>query len=55
MGSSLARLQRDHGGRAAASGPPAASTLLIATGFECSYPTVQGGKRRDELEETRHY
>jgi beta-glucosidase/6-phospho-beta-glucosidase/beta-galactosidase len=55
MGSSLAQLQRDHGGRVAASGPPPGSTLLIATGLECSYPTVQGGKRRDELEGTRHY
>ena len=30
-------------------------TFMIATGLECSYPTVQGGKRRDELEETGHY
>ena len=30
-------------------------TYMVATGFECSYPTVQGGKRRDELEGTRHY
>ena len=30
-------------------------TYMIATGLECSYPTVQGGKRRDELEGTRHY
>lgn len=29
--------------------------MLLATGFECSYPTVQGGKRRDELQSTRHY
>ncbi len=29
--------------------------FMIATGLECSYPTVQGGKRRDELEETGHY
>lgn len=27
----------------------------MATGLECSYPTVQGGKRRDELESTLHY
>jgi beta-glucosidase/6-phospho-beta-glucosidase/beta-galactosidase len=30
-------------------------TIIIATGIECSYPKVQGGKRRDQLEETRHY
>ena len=30
-------------------------TYMIATGIECSYPTVQGGRRRDELEETGHY
>ncbi|HTJ03895.1 MAG TPA: family 1 glycosylhydrolase [Caldimonas sp.] len=30
-------------------------TYVIATGIECSYPTVQGGKRRDELAETGHY
>jgi beta-glucosidase/6-phospho-beta-glucosidase/beta-galactosidase len=29
--------------------------LLFATGIECSYPTVQGGTRRDQLEETGHY
>ena len=30
-------------------------TFMIATGLECSYPTVQGGQRRDELESTGHY
>ena len=30
-------------------------TFMIATGIECSYPTVQGGRRRDELESTGHY
>lgn len=30
-------------------------TVMLATGIECSYPTVQGGRRRDQLEETRHY
>ena len=30
-------------------------TFMMATGLECSYPTVQGGKRRDELESTGHY
>lgn len=29
--------------------------MMIATGLECSYPTVEGGKRRDELESTGHY
>jgi beta-glucosidase/6-phospho-beta-glucosidase/beta-galactosidase len=32
-----------------------APVYMIATGIECSYPTVQGGKRRDELQETGHY
>ncbi len=30
-------------------------TIMLATGIECSYPKVEGGKRRDQLEETRHY
>ena len=29
-------------------------SFLLATGIECSYPTVDG-RRRDQLEETRHY
>ncbi len=29
--------------------------IIFATGIEGSYPTVQGGERRDQLEETRHY
>jgi len=29
--------------------------VMIATGIECSYPKVQNGKRRDQLQETRHY
>jgi len=29
--------------------------LRFATGLECSYPKVQHGRRRDELEETGHY
>ena len=28
---------------------------MITTGLECSYPTVEGGRRRDELEATGHY
>lgn len=35
--------------------PRAVGSVMLATGFECSYPTVQHGKRRDELESTRHY
>lgn len=30
-------------------------TIMLATGIECSYPKVENGKRRDQLEETRHY
>ncbi len=29
--------------------------FLFATGIECSYPTIAGGRRRDQLAETRHY
>jgi beta-glucosidase/6-phospho-beta-glucosidase/beta-galactosidase len=54
----LQQLQRHWGGaltrvdeHPATQGP----TYMIATGFECSYPTVQGGRRRDQLAETRHY
>lgn len=38
-----------------ASMPRSVKSVMLATGFECSYPTVQHGKRRDELEGTRHY
>jgi beta-glucosidase/6-phospho-beta-glucosidase/beta-galactosidase len=38
-----------------ASGARPGATLMMTTGIECSYPTVQGGRRRDELEGTRHY
>jgi beta-glucosidase/6-phospho-beta-glucosidase/beta-galactosidase len=31
------------------------NTVMFATGIECSYPKVDGGKRRDQLAETRHY
>ena len=30
-------------------------TFMMTTGIECSYPTVQGGKRRDQMEECGHY
>lgn len=54
------RLQELQGGAvplARLDGHPATRkpTYMIATGLECSYPTVQGGRRRDELEETGHY
>jgi beta-glucosidase/6-phospho-beta-glucosidase/beta-galactosidase len=29
--------------------------IMFATGVECSYPTIDGGKRRDLLQETGHY
>ena len=33
-----------------------ASGFIFATGIECSYPTIEGGRwRRDEMESTRHY
>lgn len=32
------------------------SEFMFATGIECSYPTINGGRwRRDQLEETGHY
>lgn len=31
------------------------SNILFATGIECSYPKVEGGRRRDQLAETKHY
>jgi beta-glucosidase/6-phospho-beta-glucosidase/beta-galactosidase len=33
-----------------------ATGFMFATGIECSYPTIEGGRwRRDEMESTRHY
>ena len=57
MASKLRQLQSDHRGALSAHhhGENRRQTFLMATGIECSYPTVQGGKRRDELESTRHY
>jgi hypothetical protein len=31
------------------------NTIIFAAAIECSYPKVEGGKRRDQLAETRHY
>ncbi len=58
MGATLAQLQAEHGGALAdprAYGAHAPQAWLMATGIECSYPTVQNGRRRDELDETNHY
>jgi beta-glucosidase/6-phospho-beta-glucosidase/beta-galactosidase len=56
MAYSLAELQRDHARELARGlGPGSRQTLLMSTGIECSYPTVQGGRRRDELRSTGHY
>lgn len=55
MGPSLADLQAKHGGAVTSGDARPGATMLVATGIECSYPTVQGGRRRDELEGTRHY
>jgi beta-glucosidase/6-phospho-beta-glucosidase/beta-galactosidase len=57
MPSSLKALQEDHGGALSARLPGESDRLsfLMTTGIECSCPTVQGGRRRDELEETGHY
>lgn len=52
----LAKLQTDHARELAkGQGPGVRQTFLMTTGLECSYPTVQGGRRRDELEGTKHY
>ncbi len=50
----------EHGGAGGASGSGLptthASNFLFATGIECSYPTIDGGKiRRDQLAECGHY
>lgn len=58
MSASLRELQTRAGvGLAKRDGHPATERpgYMIATGLECSYPTVEGGKRRDELESTGHY
>lgn len=57
MGYSLHQLQANHDGALSAHhrGENRRQTFLMATGIECSYPTVQGGKRRDELAEAGHY
>jgi beta-glucosidase/6-phospho-beta-glucosidase/beta-galactosidase len=55
-GAALKTLQKDHGGALARNfGRPGEQTMLVATGIECSYPTVEHGRRRDELEDTDHY
>jgi beta-glucosidase/6-phospho-beta-glucosidase/beta-galactosidase len=33
----------------------AVQTVMLGTGIECSYPKVENGTRRDQLEETKHY
>ena len=58
MSATLAQLQAAHGGALAnpsATGARAPQAWMMTTGIECSYPTVQGGRRRDELEATKHY
>lgn len=57
MSASLHDLQRPGVGLTRPDDHPATRepTYLIATGLECSNPTVQGGKRRDQLAETGHY
>ena len=58
MASTLAQLQSEHHGSLAnphALGRHAPQAWLMTTGIECSYPTVQNGRRRDELEATKHY
>ncbi len=43
-------------GNSAAKRNENASGFIFATGIECSYPTIEGGRwRRDEMESTRHY
>lgn len=54
---SLAELQTDPSRLTRPDDNPATTcaTFMFTTGLECSYPTVEGGKRRDELESTGHY
>ena len=43
-------------GNSAAKRNENASGFIFATGIECSYPTIEGGRwRRDEMKSTRHY
>jgi beta-glucosidase/6-phospho-beta-glucosidase/beta-galactosidase len=57
MASSLKALQEGHGGALSVhhAGEDRRLSFLMTTGIECSCPTVEGGRRRDELEETGHY
>lgn len=55
MTKSAAELRANHGGAITSDGVQPGATMLVATGIECSYPTVQNGSRRDELEGTQHY
>jgi beta-glucosidase/6-phospho-beta-glucosidase/beta-galactosidase len=55
VATSLTKLQANHGGAVTSGGVRGGATMLVATGIECSYPTVQNGHRRDELEATQHY
>lgn len=57
MASTLQQLQANHGGALSADHRASGrrQTFLMTTGIECSYPTVEGGRRRDELETTGHY
>jgi beta-glucosidase/6-phospho-beta-glucosidase/beta-galactosidase len=54
---SVKDLAKQHDGHLARprEGQNGRQTFLMTTGIECSYPTVQGGRRRDQLEETHHY
>lgn len=57
MGEAYDRVRADRSGALSAPfpGQPDRQTFMMATGIECSYPTVQGGRRRDELDSTDHY
>jgi beta-glucosidase/6-phospho-beta-glucosidase/beta-galactosidase len=57
MSATLQQLRSGSCGLTRADDHPATrhATYMIATGIECSYPTVQGGQRRDELQATGHY
>src|SRR4051812_3939362 len=57
MALSVHQLAERHGGLLARprTGEDGRQTFLMCTGIECSSPTVQGGRRRDQLAETGHY
>src|SRR5690348_16964466 len=47
--------QRRADARAAMPRPPTSAYFVFATGIENSYPTIDGGRRVDQMEASHHY